>query len=175
MAKKYEKAIVCADGYQLTTTVYEPEAGIKAAVMIAPATGIKQGFYNSFATHLAENGYGVICFDNRGIGKSIDPNAKDQELSLITWGRQDMTAILEALKQIFPNTNYHLVGHSAGGQLIGLMDNYADIRVNGAMAAAISRPISARRSRRKRIILMKSLFLPNGYMRLMTESPTWPM
>lgn len=95
--------------------------------MIAPATGIRQKFYFPIATFLAENGYGVICFDNRGIGESLYGSVNDSDASLVSWGRLDMTAALEELKKRFPNTSYHLLGHSAGGQLLGLMDNAAEL------------------------------------------------
>jgi len=91
--------------------------------MIAPATGIKRGFYNSFASYLAEQGYGVICFDNRGIGDSKNGNIKYLDASLIDWGKLDMPAVLNQLQSDFPNQKYHLIGHSAGGQLVGLMEN----------------------------------------------------
>jgi predicted alpha/beta hydrolase len=38
-------------------------------------------------------------------------------------GEKDSPAALDKLKQTFPNTRYHLIGHSAGGQLVGLMPN----------------------------------------------------
>lgn len=95
--------------------------------MIGPATGIKRGFYHSFAKHLAERGYGVITFDNRGIGDSRGEDINNVDASLINWGRLDMTAVLEHLKQSFKNTPYHLVGHSAGGQLLGLMPNAGEL------------------------------------------------
>ncbi len=91
--------------------------------MIAPATGIKQQFYFSFAKHLAENGFATITFDNRGIGKSRGEDLNNVGASLVNWGQLDMSAVLEKLKSLFPETKYHLVGHSAGGQLIGLMPN----------------------------------------------------
>jgi predicted alpha/beta hydrolase len=115
-------SIICKDGFALAATLYEPKF-LKAAVMIAPATGIKQTFYNSFASYLSVRGFGVICYDNRGIGKSKEGNINNGNPSLITWGRQDMSAVLEKLREHFPNTTYHLVGHSAGGQLVGLMEN----------------------------------------------------
>jgi len=34
-----------------------------------------------------------------------------------------MAGALEKLKSLFPGLNYHLVGHSAGGQIFGLMQN----------------------------------------------------
>jgi predicted alpha/beta hydrolase len=119
-------SIICEDGFPLAATLYQPKT-VKAAVMIAPATGIKQTFYNSFASFLADSGFGVICYDNRGIGKSRKGSINDGDPSLITWGREDMSAVLEKLKDLFPETTYHLVGHSAGGQLVGLMKNTNDL------------------------------------------------
>ncbi len=124
---RFEIKIECADKFELSATLYKPEKA-KAAVMIAPATGIKRSFYNSFATFLKLQGYGVICFDYRGIGGSIQGSINSGNASIVSWGKLDMPAVLEELKVQFPNNNYHLIGHSAGGQLIGLMHNYADIK-----------------------------------------------
>lgn len=119
--------IKCKDGFELSATLYAPNS-IKAAVIMAPATGIKKGFYHSFATHLATNGYGVISFENRGIGQSTKGHINQINASLINWGRLDMPAVLKKLKASFPDQSYHVIGHSAGGQLIGLMDNSLEIK-----------------------------------------------
>jgi predicted alpha/beta hydrolase len=95
--------------------------------MIGPATGIKRQFYSAFATYLCEQGFGVITFDNRGIGESAHSTVNKSDASLVKWGEQDMPAVLEALKVFFPNVHYFLVGHSAGGQLLGLMHNVHDL------------------------------------------------
>lgn len=95
--------------------------------MIAPATGIKRRFYAPFAKHLSQNGFGVLTFDNRGIGDSLKGKIRGSNASLQQWGEQDMPAILESLKDHFPATKYHLVGHSAGGQLVGLMPNCEEL------------------------------------------------
>ena len=126
--KESEIKIECADRFLLAGKIYEPEV-YKAAVLIAPATGIKKRFYNSFATFLAQNGYGVLCFENRGIGSSKKGKSiNNGEPSLITWGKLDLTAAFQQLKESFPNTEYHIVGHSAGGQLTGLMDDVSEIK-----------------------------------------------
>lgn len=122
-----EIKITCADGVELAGTLYEP-GSLKAAIMIAPATGIKRTFYNAFALFLAENGYGVICFDNRGIGGSKNGSINAVNASLISWGALDMPAVLEKLKNTFPGVAYHLAGHSAGGQLVGLMSNANELK-----------------------------------------------
>ncbi|PKG79289.1 alpha/beta hydrolase [Shewanella sp. Actino-trap-3] len=122
-----QTTIKCSDGELLAATVYEPTITVKGAILMAPATGIKRQFYGNFANYLASNGYGVITFDNRGIGGSSTVPVAKSASSLQCWGEKDMPAVLECLKEVFPNTNYHLVGHSAGGQLIGLMHNAMDI------------------------------------------------
>lgn len=127
MTIKQEIKIKCADGFDLAATIYRPQHS-QAAIMIAPATGIKRRFYNSFATYLAANNYTVICFDNRGIGDSIAGDINRHNPSLINWGKLDMTAVLEYLKLNCPQQTYHLIGHSAGGQLVGLMDNALEIK-----------------------------------------------
>lgn len=119
---KIDVKIECEDGFALTGTLYSPTK-VNAAIMVGPATGIKRQFYDSFATFLAENGYGVLTFDNRGIGDSRGQSINGVNASLVNWGKLDMVAVLEKLIHSFPDTEYHLVGHSAGGQLVGLMKN----------------------------------------------------
>lgn len=120
-------AITCGDGVKIKATLYKPHQSVKAAVIVCPATGIKRQFYASFANHLAEQGYGVLTFDNRGIGESLEGHIKHSKASLQCWGEQDMPAAFDFLMTSFPKTSYHLVGHSAGGQLVGLMPNAGHI------------------------------------------------
>lgn len=122
-----ESKIICADNVALAATTYSPKKPLKGAVLIGPATGIKRQFYANFATFIAEAGYGVITFDNRGIGGSLLSEIKNSDTSLQCWGEKDMPAVLEQLKTAFPSTKYHLIGHSAGGQLVGLMHNAQEL------------------------------------------------
>lgn len=124
--KIQQQRILCDDGYALAVSNYLPLSTVKGAVLLGPATGIKRQFYHNFAAYLAEHGYGVVTFDNRGIGESLTGKVKHSQASLQCWGEKDMPAALEHLKASFPHVNYHLVGHSAGGQLIGLMHNAKD-------------------------------------------------
>ena len=128
----YSLSIMTERNQALAATVYRPKNKVKKAVMIAPATGIKRQFYHNFATHLAENGFGVLTFDNEGIGESLSSALAKCDASLISWGRHDMPAVLDALQDEFSDATYHLIGHSAGGQLIGLMPNY------GALASVFN-------------------------------------
>ena len=123
----YSLSIMTDRNQALAATVYRPKNEMKAAVMIAPATGIKRQFYHNFATYLAESGFGVLTFDNEGTGESLNSALAKCDASLISWGRHDMPAVLDALQDEFADVTYHLIGHSAGGQLIGLMPNYKAI------------------------------------------------
>lgn len=114
------------NSFELSATVFIP-TDLKGAVMIGPATGIKRRFYYSFAAFLAENGYGVITFDYEGIGGSKNENLKQSKASLVSWGQSDLSNVFSALKAQFPNVKYHLIGHSAGGQLVGLMKGATEL------------------------------------------------
>ena len=132
----YSLTIMTERNKALSASVYRPKSdvkemqkakNVKKAIMIAPATGIKRQFYHNFAKFLAEQGFGVITFDNEGINDSLSTSIAKCDASLISWGRHDMSAVLDALHHEFADADYHLLGHSAGGQLIGLMANYAAI------------------------------------------------
>ena len=116
-------SIRCDDQVNIAATTFTPKSPVKGAVLLGPATGIKRPFYANFANHLAENGYGVLTFDNRGIGDSLSGQLRGSDITLQCWGEKDMPAAFEQLKTTFPDCKYHLVGHSAGGQLVGLMHN----------------------------------------------------
>ncbi|MEL6733289.1 MAG: alpha/beta fold hydrolase [Bacteroidota bacterium] len=123
-----ELSIECEDGFKLAGTIFIPTEKIKSAIMIAPATGIKRQFYKRFAKYLSDKGFVVLTFDNRGIGESKGESINSSNPSLTNWGILDMTAALECLKNQFPNVEYHLIGHSAGGQLVGLMKNAKSLK-----------------------------------------------
>lgn len=127
MSKAKEIKITCSDGFILGGSLFEVEKP-KAAIMLGPATGIKRNIYQAFAGFLAENGYTVLTFNNRGIGDSKGAHINEGEPSLLKWGKLDMTAALEYLKEAYPDKEYHLIGHSAGGQLPGLMENALELK-----------------------------------------------
>lgn len=119
------------DGVSLSGLYYPPAPGVarRSAVLLCPATGIRQDFYAGFARWLSSQGRAALTFDYRGIGASRTAaplracTARKQD-----WGEQDMPAALEALLACSGETQADLIGHSAGGQLIGLMPNHHRLR-----------------------------------------------
>lgn len=117
--------ISCKDGYQLAAQFYPVLNSDKPyPILICPATGITKNFYHAFAQWLNQQGYPVLSFDFRGIGESLHGALKDSTASINDWGMYDIPAAIEALLNRTQAEKVIIVGHSAGGQLLGIASNY---------------------------------------------------
>ncbi len=103
----------------LSATVYE-STDTKAILIIASATGVKQEFYHKFSRYLQENGITVITFDYGGIGQSLKRPIKKLKNNAVDWGKDDLESIINYVLENYPSHQKCLLGHSMGGQLIGL-------------------------------------------------------
>ena len=137
MTQSFEVSIP-AEGQPLSGTFFPAVNGKHdKPVLICPATGIIQKFYYPFSRWLAEQGFSVLVFDYRGIGKSLqESHVKHCEVKKQDWGLYDMPAALDFLLELTGQASAYLIGHSAGGQLFGLMHNHA--KVCGVLAVAAS-------------------------------------
>lgn len=129
--------ITCADGVRLHGHFLPANGGTPGLpVLLSPATGVRQHFYLRFATWLAAQGHDVLVFDYRGVGLSLHGPLKDCQATLAEWGQQDQVAALEWLAQRTGSEQVLLLGHSAGGQMIGLLPNHRRVaRVVGVSAS----------------------------------------
>ncbi|RQO59897.1 alpha/beta hydrolase [Paucibacter sp. KBW04] len=129
--------LLCADGQRLQAHFFAGRGKPQSLpVLISPATGVKQHFYWRFADWLAGHGYEVMVFDYRGIGLSLEGKLAASSAQLVDWGRQDQVAALQYLLQRSGAEQAVLVGHSAGGQMIGLLPNHECIaRLVGVAAS----------------------------------------
>lgn len=120
--------ITCQDGTRLKGHFLPAFAGGRSAteqpVLLCPATGVKQQFYMRFADWLAAQGHDVLVFDYRGVGQSLQGRLKDCRATLPEWGQQDQVAALNWLLQRTGQAQVALIGHSAGGQMMGLLPNH---------------------------------------------------
>lgn len=117
--------IACADGQRLCGH-YLRASGVRPGlpVLLAPATGVKQHFYLRFARWLAAQGHDVLVFDYRGIGLSLRGPLADCRATLADWGQRDLVGALAWLLARTGAPEVVLLGHSAGGQMIGLLPNH---------------------------------------------------
>ncbi|MDE2402859.1 MAG: alpha/beta fold hydrolase [Burkholderiales bacterium] len=129
--------ITCADGVRLHGHFLRATGGVPGLpVLLCPATGVKQHFYLRFATWLAAQGHDVLVFDYRGIGLSLQGRLRDSKATLQEWGQLDQVAALDWLLRRSGSEQVLLLGHSAGGQMMGLMPNHPRIaRLVGVSAS----------------------------------------
>lgn len=106
-------------GHSIGSTVFTPQ-NPKGIVVISSATGVLQSYYKSFSLFLQENDFVVYTYDYHGIGKSNSQNIKEIKSSASDWGSNDFEAVLQHALQKNPNLPLTVIGHSIGGQLIGL-------------------------------------------------------
>ncbi|AYO54598.1 alpha/beta hydrolase family protein [Acinetobacter wuhouensis] len=117
--------ITCTDGYSLSGRFYQSKQSTEQLpILICPATGITQGFYHNFSEWLSEQGFNVMVFDFRGIGQSLYGPLRESNASIQDWGQLDIPAAIDLLLNKTQQEKVTLLGHSAGGQLLGIVPNY---------------------------------------------------
>jgi predicted alpha/beta hydrolase len=118
--------ISARDGFRLAATLREPASPAAAAdtvALIASATAVKQTLYRHFAAFLASRGVPALTFDYRGIGQSRPASLKGFRAFMHEWGTRDLPAVIDWLTSRYPDARVVVVGHSVGGQLVGLAEN----------------------------------------------------
>jgi predicted alpha/beta hydrolase len=122
------------DGYRLGATLFLPRAVRRHAVLINSATGVRRRLYRPFATYLASRGCAVLTYDYRGLGDSREKTALgrpkslvDFKASLSDWAALDATAAVAWMRERYQDLPLVYVGHSFGGQALGLLPNNDEI------------------------------------------------
>ena len=110
-------------GAPLVLHTFEPADAPRAAVVVPSAMGVTQNFYARFAEWLAARGYLAVTFDYRGIGQSAPASLRGFEIDIRDWATQDCAAVIDFVKSRAPDVPLYWVGHSLGGQLVGLIPN----------------------------------------------------
>jgi predicted alpha/beta hydrolase len=126
-----------ADGYLLGATLFLPRLGARHhAVLINSATAVPRKIYKGFAGYLARRGCAVLSYDYRGIGGSRQRavTGYNQPKSLVgfkatmaDWATLDATAAVSWMRERYKNLPLNYVGHSFGGQALGLLPNNGEI------------------------------------------------
>jgi predicted alpha/beta hydrolase len=114
-----EITLTAADGYSLGAATF---GSGERNVLIMPATGVPQSYYAKFAAYLAERGFNVLTFDYRGIGRSLSGHVRDVRARMQDWALLDAAAAFSALAG-----KIRIVGHSFGGQALGLLPDLTRI------------------------------------------------
>ena len=128
--------VPAADGYKLAATLFLPRGPKRHAVLINAATATPRRIYRGFAGYLAGRGCAVLTYDYRGIGGSRlrDVVGYDQPKSLVgfkasmaDWAALDITAAVAWMRERYRALPLSYVGHSFGGQALGLLPNNSEV------------------------------------------------
>jgi predicted alpha/beta hydrolase len=128
--------VPAADGYPLAATLFLPRGAKRHAVLINSATAVPRKLYRGFAGYLARRGCAVLTYDYRGTGESRQKAMAgyNQPKSLVgfkasmsDWAAQDVTSAVSWMRARYKALPFAYVGHSFGGQALGLLPNNAEI------------------------------------------------
>jgi predicted alpha/beta hydrolase len=131
-----EISFPATDGYSLGATLFLPRGAKRHAVLINSATAVPRKVYRGFAGYLARRGCAVLTYDYRGIGDSRQKSlvGYNQPKSLVgfkasmsDWAALDITAAVAWMRQRYKNLPLTYVGHSFGGQALGLLGNNSEV------------------------------------------------
>ncbi|MBS0453785.1 MAG: alpha/beta fold hydrolase [Proteobacteria bacterium] len=116
-----QQTLQTEDGARIAVRRYQSPGAPRASIVIGGAMGVRQSFYEPFATWLAQQGHVVWTFDYRGSGDSLDGTPlRGVKADLFDWAR-DYEAVIDAAKAALPGEPLYLLGHSLGAQLPGFL------------------------------------------------------
>jgi predicted alpha/beta hydrolase len=113
-------SIPARDGYNLAASHFPVDGGARAVVLISPATGVKRSLYRRFAEYLAGRAFAVVSWDWRGTGDSRPVSLRGFPATMRDWAEQDLSGMIGWAGQRYPGLPVLVVGHSFGGQALGL-------------------------------------------------------
>jgi predicted alpha/beta hydrolase len=108
-------------------------ANPRASIVIAPAMGVRQDYYSTFAEYLSAEGFQVATIDYTDMGFNAPASLRDSIVTFDDWVA-DLDQLIEAAYAKSPNLPVIICGHSLGGQLLGTLKNRH--RVSAALTIA---------------------------------------
>jgi len=126
--------VPAADGFELAATLYRSEAA-DTVVLINSATAVPRRLYGPFAAYLQELGWSAVTYDYRGIGDSRPPSLRGFDARMRDWALLDMTAMIDWIRASLEPRRLFVVGHSFGGQALGMIENAGSVDAMVGVAA----------------------------------------
>jgi len=115
MATAHEFQWTARDGLRLFTRSWEPGSEPLGAVGIVHGLGEHSGRYEEFAQQLAQSGYRVLAFDQRGHGRTPGPRGHVRDYDLLL---DDIGMLVQEAAERSDGRPVVLYGHSLGGNLV---------------------------------------------------------
>lgn len=126
------------DGRVLAANWFSADAAQRRGVLVINgATGFPQTFYFKLASYFAGRGYDALVYDYRGMNLSATADLASEPALMSDWGRLDMPAALDAAAERAEGLPVVTLGHSIGGQFVGLLPNHALARAHVQIATSV--------------------------------------
>lgn len=103
---------------------HAPATSNGRVILIQPAMGVPSRFYGPYASFLAKQGFHVVTYDYRGM--DAPAGAQARHLTLLDWADDQATALAWSRENINA-TVWLIIGHSLGGQMLGLFERVNEI------------------------------------------------
>jgi predicted alpha/beta hydrolase len=125
-ATPQDVTIPARDGVRLLATVF-PADGPRV-LLVNSATATPRAYYRGFAQYFADRGVATVIYDYRGISGSRPPGPlRNVQATMRDWVDLDARAVMDWTLARFPGRKLLVVGHSFGGQVLGLLPRAAEI------------------------------------------------
>ena len=169
------------DGYLLGATLFLPRGAKRHAVLINSAAAVPRKIYRGFAGYLARRGCAVLTYDYRGTGGSRQKSTPSRhqpkslagfKASMSDWAALDVTAAVAWMRERYHSLPLNYVGHSFGGQALGLLANNAEVSRALLIAAQAGYWKLMASPERYRVYVMLN-FVGTPLTRLMGYAPGW--
>lgn len=174
-------SIPATDGYLLGASLFLPRGAKRHAVLINSATAVPRKIYRGFAGYLAGRGCAVLTYDYRGVGDSRQKAlvGYNQPKSLVgfkasmsDWAALDVTGAVAWMRERYHTLPLSFVGHSFGGQALGLLPNNNEVsRALLVAAQAAYWKLMASPERYRVYAMLKFVGAPLA--RLLGYAPAW--
>lgn len=115
------------DGFSLSATLFLPRGPRRNAVLISSATAVPRRIYRGFASYVAARGAVVLTYDYRGIGGSRPASLKGFSARMADWAEWDAASAVTWMRQRYTALPLSYIGHSFGGQALGLLHNNDEV------------------------------------------------
>lgn len=145
----------------------------KHVLIINAALAVSQKYYEKFALYLNSRHITVYTYDYSNFGKSKSKDMPQYKPGMTEWAEKDFPALLDYAKTHHPNTPISVLGHSFGGQIIGLgYSQEANISSMVLVASQIGHPKYWTGAWRIQMYFLWYFFLPLVN-RLFGKTPQW--
>ncbi len=111
--------ITTDDGWVLKANLFENRTtgATKSIIVILPAMGAHARPYRFMAAYLADQGHTVLTVDPRGHGQSLPHPKRGIDYGVDDFLREDIPAVLNYMRENYPDIPVCMIGHSFGGHL----------------------------------------------------------